>query len=398
MELTLIHTTLSLISSAAFLLIMQNKVQQNTGLYLFAAANIIILSLSFDWYVQGMEYFKFAAIRGLCIKIAILASIFLFVKKNDDYALFFGIFTVGIFFNAVLNAVKIFSENNFQFHSLNIKRHFVPLFHFFLTSSAIGIYEYFDTIILEHITQNNEQVGLYTTVLKISRVVTLITITAGTVILPRISFLISTGKKEDAKKHLEKFLAFIIFAGMPASTGIYIFAPEIIKAIAGDKFIAAIPLMQILCFLPLIIGIGNIFSYQVLVSFRQEKKFLLTAVAGCIVSISLNFLLVPWLSAKGAAIATISTEIAVTLVSGIMALKLIKLHINTAVIVQTCFICLAFFPLSIACRSFFQSALLVMITGIMCCLILYTTVQYFIFKNNTAKEIMQYAKSIFTGR
>lgn len=395
MELTLIYSILALICSITFLAIMHNKVEQNCNLYLFAAANIIIISLSFDWYIQGMEYFKFAAIRSLLIKTGILIAIYLFVKNTNDYTLFFGIFSTGLFLNGVLNAVKIFGENKLRVGKLDIKRHFTPLFHFFLTSSAIGMYEYFDTIILERITQNNEQVGLYTTVLKISRIVTLITITAGSVMLPRISYLISTGNTENAKRYLEKFLGFVIFAGIPASTGIFIFAPEIIQTIAGDKFIPAIPLMQLLGFLPLIIGIGNVFNYQILVSFRQEKKFLLTAVIGCVVSIALNFILIPFLLAKGAAIATLTTEIIVTIVSGIMALKLIKLHISVSSIIQTCFISVVFFPVAIVCRNIFHSPIMIATAGILLCIILYSIVQHLIFKSSTTKEIMSYTKNIF---
>ncbi len=397
-ELTLIYSVLSFLSAAVFLAVTHNKAAQNTNLYLLAAANIIIISLSFDWYVQGMEYFKFAAIRSLCIKTGILICIYCFIKNSSDYTLFFGIFTAGLLLNAVFNAAKLFTENKLKAGSLNIKRHFAPLSLFFLTSSAIGIYEYFDTIILEYITKSNEQVGLYTTVLKITRIVTLITITAGSVMLPRISYLISTGNKEDAKRYLEKFLSFIVFAGVPAGTGIFIFAPEIIQAIAGDRFIPAIPLLQVLGFSPLIIGIGTVFNYQVLVSFRQERKFLLTAVAGCVVSISLNFLLVPVLSAKGAAVATLATETTVTIISGMMALKLIKLHISLSSILSCCFISLLFFPVAFACRHVFQSALPVALSGIILCTIIYAAMQHFIFKSSTTKEILGYAKSIFPGK
>ena len=147
-ELTLIYAILSLISAIVFLLIMYNKVQQNKMLYLLAAANILISSVSFDWYIQGMEYFKFAAIRTLFIKIVLLVSIYLFVKNSTDYALFFGIFTAGMLAAALLNMIKVFGENKMTIDKPSLKKHFVPLFHLFLTSSAIGAYEYFDTIIL----------------------------------------------------------------------------------------------------------------------------------------------------------------------------------------------------------------------------------------------------------
>ncbi len=395
-EMTVIFAGLSIVCTTTFLLIMHNKAQQDKMLYSIAAANIFINAVSLDWYIQGMEYFKFAAIRNVIIKVSILACFFLLVKQSNDYALFFGIFTAGMLANAVFNISKVFSENKIASERLDFKKHFTPLFHFFLTSSAIGTYEYFDTIILEHITKSGVQIGLYTTMLKLTRVVTVMIITTGSVMLPRISFLLSEGNKEGVKIYLEKFLGFILFMGIPSCLGLFIFAPEIIQAIAGDKFKDAVPLMQVLCFTPLIIGISNVFCYQVLVSFRQEKKFLLVAAVGCVVSIALNFLLIPVLSAQGAAFATLLTEVAVAVISGAMAYKLIRLHINATAIIQTIALSLSFFLVAIACRSIFQSPLLVMFGGIAGCIIVYWPMQYFVFKNSIAKEMTGYLRNIFS--
>ena len=225
-ELTVIYAGLSIVCAIAFLLVMHNKVQHDKTLYVIAAANIFINAISLDWYVQGMEYFKFAAIRNVFIKVTMLVCFFLFVKQSSDYALFFSIFTAGMLANALFNISKVFSENKTNSEKLNFKKHFTPLFHFFLTSSAIGIYEYFDTIILEHITKSGVQVGLYTTVLKLIRVVTVMIITTGSVMLPRISFLLSEGNQKGVKIYLEKFLGFILFMGIPCCMGLFIFAPE----------------------------------------------------------------------------------------------------------------------------------------------------------------------------
>ena len=66
----------------------------------------------------------------------------------------------------IVGIAKIVKENQFDGRGINLKKHLVPLWHFFLTSSAISLYVNFDTIILHHITHNEEAVGYYTTALK----------------------------------------------------------------------------------------------------------------------------------------------------------------------------------------------------------------------------------------
>src|SRR5204863_7251883 len=114
----------------------------------------------------------------------------------------------------------------------------------------------------------------------------------------------------------DQLLRFIIVTAIPVGTGLMILAPEIIGTVAGEKFLPAVPLMRILAFLPLIIGLSNLFCFQTLVPFNQEKKFLGTVITGCLVSISLNFLLIPHLQEAGAAISNMITEIIITIISG----------------------------------------------------------------------------------
>src|SRR5438874_1261332 len=97
---------------------------------------------------------------------------------------------------------KLLAENNFVKQQLNLRQHIKPLWHFFLTSSAISIYVYFDTIILQHITHSEQSVGYYTFVLKMVKIFLVAIIAIGTVLIPRLSYLVSTGNITEIKRHL----------------------------------------------------------------------------------------------------------------------------------------------------------------------------------------------------
>jgi O-antigen/teichoic acid export membrane protein len=393
-EMAVLHSIFALIVSAVYILLTYQQWQQSKSLYVFALANILLNAATFEWYLQGTESFSFAAVRTIAIKLIMLISFFVLIHQTSDYPLYMAVFTGGYFLQALLNCYKIFSDNHFTKQPLQFKKHLRPLWHFFLTSSAISIYIFFDTIILQHITHNEAVVGYYTTAVKLVKVCLAGLLVIGTVLMPRLSYLAEMGDKIAITRHINKSLLFICTLGIPACAGLYLLAPEIIEVLTGAAFKPAIPLMQLLAFLPLAIGLSNIFAFQILVPFNKERKFLTAAIVGCIVSVSLNFILIPFIDAAGAAWANMITEIAVTIITGWYAYQIVQFKISTSILLKTAFVCLLFIPVIILCRCVFASPLLVLLVGMGSCAMLYTLAQTFIFKNEALLEIKTYALSL----
>jgi O-antigen/teichoic acid export membrane protein len=393
-EMAILHTIFALLISFVYVLLTYQQWQQSMGLYILALANILLSSITFEWYLQGTEAFSFAAIRTIVVRLLMLVSFFILIKNTSDYSLYMGVFTGGYFLLALLNCFKVFSDNHFTKQPLQFKKHLQPLWHFFLTSSAISIYIFFDTIILQHITHNEAIVGYYTTVVKLVKVCLAGLLVIGTVLMPRLSYLAEIGSTIAIARHINKSLLFICTLGIPVCTGLYLLAPEIIEVLTGTAFKPAIPLMQLIAFLPLAIGLSNIFAFQILVPFNKERKFLTAAITGCIVSLSLNFLLIPYISAAGAAWANMITEIVVTIITGWYAYQIIQFKISASILLKTFFVCLLFIPLCIFCRSVFASPLSILLGGMASCAMLYCLVQIFIFKNEALIEIKNYALSM----
>ena len=389
-EMALLNLVFSLIATTGFVLLTFSNWYHSPVLYLLAMINILLSAFSFEWYVQGTEAFRFSAIRTVTVRLVMIAALYILVKTEADFNIYFGIFTAGLLLLALLNGYKLFSENQITGKGLNLKKHLKPMWHFFLTSSAISIYIYFDTIILQHITHDEQAVGFYTIVLKMVRIFLLVILAIGTVLMPRLSYLVSTGNTREISRQLNRLLHFILLTGVPVGAGLMILAPEIIETIAGEKFLPAIPVMRILAFLPLVVGLSNLFCFQTLVPFNREKKFLSTVIIGCVVSISLNYLLIPYLQEKGAAIANMVTEIIITILSGTYAFRLIQYHLKLSVILQTITASLLFIPVILLCRYLLTSPLTVLFTAIPACMVAYFICQVFIFKNAVVVETKDY--------
>jgi len=392
-EMLWLHGGFVLIAATAFGAATYQQWIFNPALYAFALINILVSTLTFEWYMQGTESFRYTAIRTVLLRTAMLVAFFTFIKNSEDYVLYFGIFTAGNLVLVGFNCYKVITENHFVKTPLQLKRHLRPLWHFFLTSSAISIYIYFDTIILQHLTHDEQAVGYYTTTIKLVKVCLLVLVAIGTVLMPRLSFLAGEGDLVSIKKHLDKSLMFVVTLGLPISAGLYLLAPEIIAVIAGKAFMPAVQLMKILALLPLAIGLSNVFCFQTLVPFNKEKIFLAAAVTGCITSVSLNFLLIPQLSAAGAAWSNMVTEIIITVITGVYAYKIIRFQIPAAVIFQTVLICLLFIPVVILLRNVILNPLYLLPVAIISCVLLFLIMQYFIFKNGAVKETAVYLRS-----
>ena len=75
----------------------------------------------------------------------------------------------------------------------------------------------------------------------------------------------------------------------------------------------AIPLIKILAFLIIIIGLNNITGFQILVPTKRQKYFTITVCLGAITNIILNAIFIPSLGSKGAAVSSVIAEIIVLL-------------------------------------------------------------------------------------
>lgn len=394
-ELIVLQSIFAIVSAGMYVLLTYKNWAQQPLLYLLGLCNILSISFSYDWYIQGMEHFKFAAIRAVFTRLLMIICFYMLVKIPGDYEVYYGIFTFGMMLTALLNAAKMWKENNFTASGIQLTKHLAPLCHFFITSSAITLYVNFDVIILQQLTHDATIVGYYSTAIKMVKVFLAVIITLSVVLVARQSFLAGEGKHTEMQANINKYLQFILVMGLPVCAGLFLLAPEIILLIAGDKFLPAVPLMRTLSFLPIIIALSNIFCFQVLVPYKQEKKFLVAAIIGCITSLLSNFLLIPVLSAQGAAWSSVITEITITVLTGCMAYKAAKIIVDKTALLQTMAATLLFVPVVLFCRHLSQSPIYVLLMAIAFCATIYFGLQYYLFKNQFVLELKTLINKMF---
>ena len=182
-----------------------------------------------------------------------------------------------------------------------------PIMIFFAMSCATTVYTNLDTVMLGFI-KTDVDVGYYNAAVKIKSVLLGIVTSLGTVLLPRASYYIEHHEMDEFRRITKKAINFVFLIAVPLTVYFILYAKEGILFLSGDAYISAVIPMQVIMPTILFIGLTNIMGIQMLVPLGREKVVLYSEIAGAIVDLILNAILIPQLASAGAAIVTLVAE------------------------------------------------------------------------------------------
>lgn len=157
-------------------------------------------------------------------------------------------------------------------------------------------------------------------ILIINVIVTLLT-TIDTVLLPRMTNLVSS-KKEDAMiVLLKKSIHLELFVTIPMMFGLIAIAPKFVLWFFGIKFLMVTRLLICMSILLVVIPLSSAVVRQYLMPKAKMKEYNYSMLYSAIVSIILDIILIPMIGISGAIIATLIAEF---IVSGIRVYYLIR--------------------------------------------------------------------------
>ncbi|MGL5902204.1 MAG: flippase [Cetobacterium sp.] len=292
--------------------------------------NIFLTFIGVEWFYQGMEEYKYITIRSIIFRMISLVLIFIFVKDKNDYIAYGTIIVFSTVGSNILNFIKLKTFIKLSFKNLDMKRHLKPILTIFSMNIAVSIYTNLDSVMLGY-RSTEASVGLYSSGIKLVKLVLGIVTSLGAVMLPRISNYIHNGLENELKLLLQKAFKFIMLISLPCFLGLYLTSKEIVLIFSGVGFIEAINTMKYLTPLIIFIALSSFIGIQILYPRGEEKKVLISVVVGAIVNFALNWILIPNYAQDGAAISTSIAEGMVTLtqiILGYRYLKFIKLDIE----------------------------------------------------------------------
>jgi len=312
-ELMIINVIMMLLTYVAFgaCLAFIPKFTQEKNLFLIMSLSIVLNSFGVEWLYKALEQYTYITIRAFIFKLIALVLMFLFVKNRSDYVLYGGITIFASSASNILNFIRLRHYIDFKFlGDYQLKKHLKNIMVFFSLTIATSIYTNLDNVMLGFM-KGEVEVGYYGAAVKIKMLLLGLVTSASAVLLPRASYYVDKGMKDELFDILQKTLHFVIMITLPFTIYFITFAEECILLLAGESYRQSITSMQVIMPTIIFIGITNIIGIQMMVPLGKEKLVLNSVIAGAVVDLLLNIIFIPKYGALGAAIGTLAAEIVV---------------------------------------------------------------------------------------
>lgn len=317
----LIQAVMSIIMIVFYIIYIIFFVKSYKIIFVIQLSYIIGALFDINWFFFGMEQFKITVTRNTIIKLMSVMSIFIFVKSENDLYLYSLILALGtlisqlILWNFIGKYVK-FTKVKFD----DVKEHVIPMLVLFIPAISVSIYKIMDKIMLGSMSTVTE-VGFFTNSERIISIPLGIITALGTVMLPKMSNLLSNGKNKKAQKYIKLSLKFSMFISIGSMFGLIGVSGNIVPAFLGKGFDRCVDVVSLLSVTLLFMAWANVIRTQILIPKKKDKVYIVSTLLGAIVNVIINTLLIKDFGAIGATVGTIFAEATVSIYQTLMIRK-----------------------------------------------------------------------------
>jgi O-antigen/teichoic acid export membrane protein len=393
-ELIVIH----LICTAVFIIgyvtvaILVKEIYVHLNLVIIGLCILVCNVFTMEWFFQGIEQFSYITKRTLLVRGTFIVLLFIFVHKKGDEALYYGFTAASYLFNALFNFFYSRKYVKISFKNLDLKKHLKPLLIILCSNIVMTVYLLMDNTILGFL-KGETPVGFYSTSVKIAKISITIVTALGAVLIPQISSAYKDGDFDKIKNLINKSFNFVCTFGVPICIGMIIMGPFLIRIIFGKAFSPSILPLQLLSPIIIIIGMTNIFIWQILSPLGMDKKVLTVVVLGMIVSLILNFATIPYFSQNGAAISNTFTELTVMITSLFFVKKLKIVSFDLKPLFYSVTGSALFFLIAYTIHKAFEPTIISEVSVILLCIFVYFAFQLYLVKNQIVLSVIGMVKS-----
>lgn len=283
---------------------------------------VISFILDISWFYFGMELFKVIITRNVILKITSCLFIFIFVKGKSDAWIYGLIISVSTLLSQIILWVNISKYVGSPKVSVyGIKARLLPNAKLFIPVIAVSIYKIMDKIMLG-IYSNNEQVGFYESSERLISIPVCFVTALGTVMLPRISNMLSRGDQQKNIKMLtEKSLVISVLSSSLISFGMIGVLDEFIPFFFGQGYEPCKNILMILLPSTIFVAQANVIRTQVLIPYQKDNVYIISVILGALVNLISNLIFIPRFGAVGAAFGTLLSEGTVCIFQNFFAAK-----------------------------------------------------------------------------
>lgn len=270
------------------------------------------------WLLFGCEEFKIPTVRSFATKLASLFVIFGFVHEPGDVWLYVLAVAGAYLVNVLL--VWPFVRRYVDFYRptwREVSGHFGPNVGLFIPVIAVSLYTSLDKIMLGSMSTMTES-GYFQYSEQVSRMPLHVITALGTVMMPRMVSLLTEGRKEQALSVLGTSMWLMLVCAFAFAFGILAVAPVFVPVFLGNGYAPCELLMVVMCGIIPVICVTNVIGKQYLLPMQRDREYTTSLIAGAVVNVVLNLVLIPQLASLGTAIATVAAEVTILVVQASM--------------------------------------------------------------------------------
>ena len=290
------------------------RFHSNEGVF-FASFGIVVGTMLFpQWFFQGIEKMYWISMVNLAANLIFTVGIYSLVRHSSDYLIAAVVQAAGKVLAGILGLIILFSTEHVKLSvpTLGQVRHrLADGWHLFMSSAAATLYTSSNAVVLGFVG-GMTQVGYFSAAYKIFAAGQMLVSPMCQAIYPHVCSL-AHRSSELAVNYLRK--AMVVIGGITFFGGLLVLllAKPIITIAVGSKYLASVPVLQLMAMTPFACAMNNIYGTQGMLNFGMRPQFSRIIVLSAFFNIAILIPLCFWYKAPGAAASALITETIVTL-------------------------------------------------------------------------------------
>ncbi len=324
-SLYVLHVGLSVVALLAYVGYILVFIRENKLIAVVQTFYLLAQLFDINWFFFGMEKFKLTVTRNCIIKILTVILIFLLVNKKEDLWVYALIMSAGQLLSVFL--IWPYLPKYARFCRVTLKEVFVhlkPMFILFFAVIATSVYSYMDKIMIGSMS-SYEQLGFYENSWKMIEFPVGFITALGTVMMPKISNLITQHDDETINKYIYKSMRFSLIAACAIAFGVAAISTEFSVVFWGDDFAGCGIIMTLLSATIIIMSWNSVVRAQYLIPREHDRVYLIAVISGAVVNLLLNAFLIRRFGAAGASVATVLSYFTICMVQNCYSRRALSL-------------------------------------------------------------------------
>lgn len=269
---------------------------------------LISNALLFEWILQGIERMEYIGASRVLKRAIFVSLVVLFIKGNDQILLVPLFEFIAAFLGALMLiffSIRYVGLPRPEFDLGSWQSFIRQAFPIGLSMIMIQMIYYIDTAMLGFM-EGDEEVGYYNAAYKIILFLIMVIAAYHDAIFPVISLYYKTSL--DSLKRIQSYtIKLMMTLAWPLAVGGTVIAAPLMNMIYGDKYSDSIIAFQLLIWVVLIIYANTVYARGLWACDKQDD-FLKIVFIQFMTNLLFNFMLIPPLGVKGAAMAKICAE------------------------------------------------------------------------------------------